>query len=707
MPTRPKLLSLGDRVRYDGREHIVAALHGTSVRLVDDAQAASVVLLGHLLASEGFAVLSTGPARPPLPEEGVLDGLPDEVVERARWWQRHLTELITGRPDGDPHTPVKAEYDPEVRSVRQRELAKLAELREAGEQMGLSTLRRMRSRFEREGVTGLVDRRLLRPATGTGRADPRVVAAIEKVVNSRTNEATVSAQVLRRQVERLLADEHGAGEVPMPSRATFYRLLEAVSTGRHLLGSARTRRSVGKQPKRMFGQLTAARPGEVMEIDSTPLDVMVVHDDGTVDRCELTGLVDLATRTLAAVVLRPSTKAVDAALLLARAMTPEPMRPGWSDALRMSRSVLPYASLLPLDERLTKAAAKPVIVPETVVSDRGKAFISDNFRNACRHLGISFQPAHPDTPTDKPHIERTLGSVATMFAQYVVGCTGRSAEMRGKDPAAQAAWSIHELQELLQEWVVAVWQTRSHDGLRDPLMPNRPLSPNEKYAALVAAAGYVPVALSPEEYIQLMPREWRVIGPGGVRINNRTYDARELGPCRRQPSGAGPDGRLWEVHYDPYDISCVWVRNHRGEGWITATWRHLRTCPVPMGELVFDRAHQVLAERAGRRPHEEEVAQVAAELLNRAANGPEGGAGRPARRSKGGRRAAERRDRKVAARTRATSTPAWPRPEPPTASPTSRLEPAPVPETAEEMEEVAKLVPLGIFDAREEAKRWW
>ncbi|KUN70019.1 integrase [Streptomyces canus] len=663
-----------------------------------------MVLLGHLLASERFAVIGTGPSRPPLPQEGVLDGLPAEEAERVRWWQRHLTELMTGRPDADPGMPARAEYDPDVRSVRQRELAKLAELREAGEVVALSTLQRLRARFEREGVAGLVDRRLVKPATGTGRADPRVVAAIEKVVNSRTDEATVSAQVLRRQVERLLADEHGAGTVTMPSRAAFYRLLQAVSTGRHLLGSARTRRSLGKQPKRMFGQLTAARPGEVMEIDSTPLDVMVVHDDGTVDRCELTGLVDLATRTLAAVVLRPSTKAVDAALLLARAMTPEPVRPGWSDALRMSRSVLPYASLLPLDERLAKAAAKPAIVPETVVSDRGKAYISDNFRNACRHLGISFQPAHPDTPTDKPHIERTLGSVATMFAQYVAGCTGRSAEMRGKDPAAQAAWSIHELQELLQEWVVAVWQPRPHDGLRDPLMPDRPLSPNEKYAALVAAAGYVPVALAQEEYIQLMPRERRVIGLGGVRINNRTYDARALGPYRRQPSGAGPDGRLWEVHYDPYDISRVWVRDHREGGWITATWRHLRTSPVPMGELIFDRAHQVLAEREQRRPDEEAVARAAAELLDRATDGPEE---RPAQRRKGKKGAAERRDRKVAARTRATSTAAWPRPEPPSREEPPLDETAHAPEEADETEELAKVVPLGIFDAREEAKRWW
>ncbi|MFD4233128.1 hypothetical protein [Streptomyces sp. NPDC058542] len=173
MPALPRLLSLGDRVRYDGREHTVAALHGTSVRLVDDAQAASVVLLGHLLASEAFTVLSTALSRPPLPEAGVLEGLPEEAAQRAKWWRRHLTELLTGHPDGDGSGPVRAEYDPTVHSLRQRELAKVAEPRDCGEAVGLSTLRRMRSRFESEGVAGLVDGRLRKPATGTSRADPR------------------------------------------------------------------------------------------------------------------------------------------------------------------------------------------------------------------------------------------------------------------------------------------------------------------------------------------------------------------------------------------------------------------------------------------------------------------------------------------------------------------------------------------------------
>jgi putative transposase len=690
--SRPRLLSVGDRVRFAGREHTVVALADSSVRLVDDAQGASVVLLVHLLASEGFSVLSTGPVRPLVPASGVLEGLPPEVVERARWWQRHLVELMTGRPPEGPDGVVLAQYDPQIHSLRQRELTKLAELRAAGAEVGLSTLQRARERFERDGVIGLVDGRLLKPSAGTSRADPRVVAAIEKVVVAQTDRSTVSGQVLLHRVRRELEEVHGRGVVAMPSRATFYRLLEAVSTGRHTLGSARTRRSLDKQPKRMFGQLTAARPGEVMEIDSTPLDVLVVHDNGQVDTCELTALVDLATRTLAAVVLRPSTKAVDAAMLLARAMTPEPMRPGWADALRMSRSVLPHASLLPLDQRLEMAAAVPVIVPETIVSDHGKAYISDAFRSACRALGISFQPAHQDTPTDKPHIERTLESVATMFAQHLAGHKGRSAEHRGVAPQAEAVWPMHLLQDLLQEWVVAVWQRRPHDGLRDPQMPARPLSPNEKYSSLVSVAGHVAVALTPEEYVELMPFKWRTVNSSGIRIDSRTYDSPALNPHRRQPSGTGPDGRRWEVHYDPYDISRVWVRDHRAGGWITAVWRHLRTAPTPMGEMAWEHARRLLAERGTDRATEEEIARAADALLDRAADGP----GTAAPRS-------ERRDRKVAARNRATAGNDIALPDDPATVPDSV--PAD-PEDHDDGDRLAEVVPLPLFDARREAERW-
>src|SRR5215475_1809424 len=161
-----------------------------------------------------------------------------------------------------------------------------------------------------------------------------------------------------------------------------------------------------------------------------------------------------------------------------------------------------------------------------------------------------------------------LGSISTLFAQYVAGYAGRSIEHRGKDAEAGAVWSMAELQALLDEWVVAVWQNRPHDGLRDPLTPGRALTPNERYAALVAVAGYVPVPLGPEDYIELLPVTWRVINSYGIKIGLRTYDSGELNPYRRQHSGIETRNGRWEVRYDPYDITRVWIRNHHHGGWL-------------------------------------------------------------------------------------------------------------------------------------------
>src|SRR5258707_1884747 len=219
-----------------------------------------------------------------------------------------------------------------------------------------------------------------------------------------------------------------------------------MGAARHRTGSARTRRSLAARPQGPFGQAPVTAPGDLMQIDSTPLDVLVRLDDGIPGRVDLTGIIDAATGTVTAAVLRPTTKSVDASVLLARTVTPEPMRPGWPEAMRMSESALPFRRMLSIDERLEHAAARPVIIPQLIVVDHGKVFVSESFKASCAFLGISFQPARKATGTDKPHIERTLGSVATMFAQYVSCYTGRGVEYRGRGVARNAAWSMSELQ---------------------------------------------------------------------------------------------------------------------------------------------------------------------------------------------------------------------------------------------------------------------
>ena len=139
-----------------------------------------------------------------------------------------------------------------------------------------------------------------------------------------------------------------------------------------------------------------------MQIDSTPLDVLVRLDSGVTGRVDLTGIIDVATRTVTAAVLRPTTKSVDASVLLARTVTPEPMRPGWPEAMRMAASALPFRRMLAIDERLEHAAARPVIIPQVIVVDHGKVFVSESFRASCAFLGVSLQPARKATGTDKP-----------------------------------------------------------------------------------------------------------------------------------------------------------------------------------------------------------------------------------------------------------------------------------------------------------------
>ncbi len=77
------------------------------------------------------------------------------------------------------------------------------------------------------------------------------------------------------------------------------------------------------------------------------------------------------------------------------------MRSGWAKALAMSASALPHRRLSDIDARLEAAAARPVIIPDTIVIDHGKVFMSRNFRASCAYLGISLQPARKATGTDR------------------------------------------------------------------------------------------------------------------------------------------------------------------------------------------------------------------------------------------------------------------------------------------------------------------
>jgi putative transposase len=385
MTVRPAMLRLGDDVELRGVIYRHTALDGDVAMLAVAGEAPVAIKVGSLLADETFRIVGTRPTRRRITGPSMLfDSLPADVQEKARWMEDHMTEVLDGVPcNADTGQTAKRTFDVARTSLRQREQAKLAELHELGETMSIGSLQRLRHAYEKKGVLGLVDRRLIRQTPLAGRTDQRVVDAILSVLEANTHQSSGTTDRLMRQVGKQLEAAYGPVIVTLPSRATFHRLIGKLAEGRHATGSARTRRTLAQQPEGPFGAVYPVRPGELMQIDSTPLDIAVELDDGVIGRVELTAMVDIATRSIPAAVVRPATKAVDAALLLARCLTPELMRPGWAQAASMAASALPYRSMKSIDERLEGAAAKPVIVPETIVCDHGKAYLSNTFKSAC------------------------------------------------------------------------------------------------------------------------------------------------------------------------------------------------------------------------------------------------------------------------------------------------------------------------------------
>ncbi|WP_204807177.1 Mu transposase C-terminal domain-containing protein [Mycobacterium riyadhense] len=600
-----KSVRLFDCLQYDGQTWQVVAQDGQELAL-KDLMSGRIRRIGvtELLGDDSF--LPDVPDRlPRLDSAAVLETLDTDARERVLFLRRHIVEVLTGTPpahvDGrneEDLLPSRREYDTNL-PLKDRIAAKVSELAAANTPIGFRSLERYIKVYRDDGVAGLVDGRMQRQASPTGRIEPAVASLLENAVKAQTN---VSTGTRSRVIKQISIEATQLG-LPLPSRSTLYRALDNLEKSRHPFGNATTRRTQANRPNRTWGRQAPSRPGELAEVDSTPMDLLVIYPDGSTGRVDLTVMLDIATRTLCAAILRPvATKSVDAAVLLARALTPLPMQPGWQPSVAFSRSILPPGMIEGDEEIRTRVAAKPVIVPESITVDRGKVYVGSTFLNACERLQISVTKAAPRTPTDKPHVERVFAAINSGFTQYLAGYVGRNVVNRGASPQAEAIWTLAEVQNLLDLWIVAVWQNKPHPGLRHPAMPKKDLTPNEAYAALASVAPTINMALDRDDYIGLLPVAYRTIQGYGINFESLHYDSPALHPYRGVKSGLPlPANDRWEVRYDPYRLQSIFVRDHfRGE-WIEAEWSLAKQALAPFSLDVLRAARQAI-ERPGDTP---------------------------------------------------------------------------------------------------------
>lgn len=531
----------------------------------------------------------------------ILANLSEVEMETVRTRAAHVREVLTGYRSGHAelagHGEPRGELDPR-RPLMERYAAKAAELR-----VTVRTVGQWVSDYRAHGEAGLARTRDNALAGPGAKVDPRWTEAAVEVMVEHTDQSRPSQTMVITRTNARVVARFGEGVVEVPSRATAFRVL-AVLEDRyptfHL--SAKRNRDIAGRPDGVYGKLRPTRPGEYLLMDTTRLDVFAL-DPITLRwvQAELTIGMDWYTRCATGIRVTPvSTKSVDAASVLYQAYRPQPAGKDWPAHAVWPEHGVPRSVLIDVDaiEGPLVGAAGPAIVPETIVIDHGKIFVSDHLTSVCQRMGVSIQPARLRTGRDKGPVERFFRTIREDLLQALPGYKGPDVHSRGLDPESEAFFYLDELEAIIREWVAVVYHHRPHDSLMDPHVPGLRMSPALMFEHGIARAGYIEAPRDPNLAYEFLKTEWRKVQHYGVDFGGRRYNGASLNPYRNMTSPyTGKAKGRWPIHHDPDDVTRIYFRDPETRAWNTLMWEHAASMATPLSEDALQFARQLAASK--------------------------------------------------------------------------------------------------------------
>lgn len=454
------------------------------------------------------------------------------------------------------------------------------------------TMRRRVAAFRSRGIDGLIDSNATRRRAA--RVDPRWDAVCIALLKEYTNRSTPTQGAVIDEVERRVVSQFG-DTVEVPHRATAYRRLKVLEKGRYAFGSAKARRSVAERPEGVLGRLRADRPGEYVVLDTNSLDVFAMEPvTGRWVPAQLTVAMDLFSRCILGLRVTPvSTKAVDVANVLFQCLEPQG-DPGRQWPFHgVPRNVL-VGTEEPDGVHQARVGDLPAVIPDTIVTDHGKQYMSAHVIGACARLGICVQPAIPHKPTDKPTVERFFLTLRDSLLQHLTGYKGPDVYSRGKDVEQGSFYYVAELEQIIREWVATVYHHSQHEGLAVAELPLARFTPAQMFELGLARTGGVLLPASRDLAYEFLDVQWRTIQHYGVEVNGLRYDGEGLNPYRRLKSQyGGAHAGKWPLHVDAHDVRHVWFRDPSDDSWHELTWEHAPSLGAPFSLDAVEYAKKV------------------------------------------------------------------------------------------------------------------
>jgi putative transposase len=438
------------------------------------------------------------------------------------------------------------------------------------------------------------DVRALIPATdqrggkGQSRLQPEVSALIDAVIRDYYHKAEqVTIKDLLYLVAAAIEDENklrpASDRLPMPGESTLQRRVDALDVrerfaARH--GAKAARREFAQVGKTDYPQ----KPLERVEIDNTPIDLIVVDDTDflPLGRLNLTKALDGATRYPLGYYLGfepPSYYTVMECLH--HAIWPKP------DIRERYGTEHPWSAYG---------------IPSLLVVDNGKEFIGQDLSDACLQLGITLENAPLQTPEFKAAIERHFGTCNSLF-HALPGTTFSNIFQRGDYVSErQACMTLSELDQTLHLFLMDLYAERFHKGLQ--------AIPARRWEAAIQEGFSPRLPASAQELSILLGRvAHRTLHRYGVEFENLRYNCAELATLRYRLKGEPA-----KIKYHPGDLSKVYVYDPFNQVYLTAPalaeeytaqlslWKHRIICQFVRREQ--DRVDLAALGRARRKIQE-------------------------------------------------------------------------------------------------------
>jgi putative transposase len=385
------------------------------------------------------------------------------------------------------------------------------------------------------------------PAQGYSRLSPSLECLIEQAIEEefltrqRVRLVDLVVEVKRRCRERgIRAPSRHAIASRLRSRPRF----EVVS-----------RREGPRAARERFnpirGSLESDRPMGLIQIDHTPVDVIVVDSitRTPIQRPWLTLAIDVCTRCVAGFHLSLEPPCAT------------------SVALCISHAALSKASWLA--ERAIAHHWPVQGLFGRLHLDNAKEFRSEALRRGCEQYGIEISYRPVRTPHYGGHIERLIGTMMGKV-HLLPGTTFSNIQEKGDlDPEKSAAMTLDEVERWLGEAITGVYHQVEHRSLNAP--------PLAVWKRLTAEAPPAPEVIDSKRFlIDFLPLERRLVRREGVSLHSIHYWSDVLA------SWIGDKERVI-VRYDPRDLSRVYLRAPNGE-YLDLSYRDIRRPPISLWE---------------------------------------------------------------------------------------------------------------------------